>query len=173
MFPFRKVVTDIIDVSVTLFKIMIPTLIVVKLLQEIGVVELLNHVLSPVMGVLGLPSEMAVVLTTNMLTNPYAGLIVASSLPELSSLSVAQMSVLASFMLFTHSLPVEALISRKAGVRLRATIGLRVAAGFIMGILLHQFCQATGWLSEPAVPNLPEFLPQNIELRGHLPQIIL
>ena len=81
MFPVRKVVTDIIDVSVTLFKIMIPTLIVVKLLQEIGVVELLNHVLSPVMGVLGLPSEMAVVLTTNMLTNPYAGLIVASSLP--------------------------------------------------------------------------------------------
>ena len=80
MFPVRKVVTDIIDVSVTLFKIMIPTLIVVKLLQEIGVVELLNHVLSPVMGVLGLPSEMAVVLTTNMLTNPYAGLIVASSL---------------------------------------------------------------------------------------------
>ena len=159
MFPVRKVVTDIIDVSVTLFKIMIPTLIVVKLLQEIGVVELLNHVLSPVMGVLGLPSEMAVVLTTNMLTNPYAGLIVASSLPELSSLSVAQMSVLASFMLFTHSLPVEALISRKAGVRLRATIGLRVAAGFIMGILLHQFCQATGWLSEPAVPNLPEFSP--------------
>ena len=45
MFPVRKVVTDIIDVSVTLFKIMIPTLIVVKLLQEIGVVELLNHVL--------------------------------------------------------------------------------------------------------------------------------
>ncbi|MGB2210238.1 MAG: nucleoside recognition domain-containing protein, partial [Candidatus Puniceispirillaceae bacterium] len=72
---------------------------------------------------------------------------------------VAQMSVLASFMLFTHSLPVEALISRKAGVRLRATIGLRVAAGFIMGIFLHQFCQATGWLSEPAVPNLPEFSP--------------
>ena len=36
MFPVRKVVTDIIDVSVTLFKIMIPTLIVVKLLQEIG-----------------------------------------------------------------------------------------------------------------------------------------
>ena len=52
MFPVRKVVTDIIDVSVTLFKIMIPTLIVVKLLQEIGVVELLNHVLSPVMGCL-------------------------------------------------------------------------------------------------------------------------
>ena len=78
MFPVRKVVTDIIDVSVTLFKIMIPTLIVVEVISEIGVVELANHMLSPVMGVLGLPSEMAVVLTTNMLTN-YAGLIVASS----------------------------------------------------------------------------------------------
>ena len=165
MFPVKKVIDEIISVSITLFKIMIPTLIVVKILQEIGVVELLNQILGPVMGVLGLPSEMAVVLTTNMLTNPYAGLIVASTIPELSSLSVAQMSVLASFMLFTHSLPVEALISRKAGVRLRATIGLRIAAGFIMGVLLHQFCQATGWLAEVAIPNLPEF-SQDTSLAG-------
>lgn len=158
MFPVKKVITDIIEVSVTLFKIMIPTLIVVKILQEVGFVDVLNQVMAPLMGILGLPAEMAVVVTTNMLTNPYAGLIIASGLPSLSEMSVAQMSVLACFMLFTHSLPIEGLISRKAGVRLRVTLGVRIGAGFIMGYLLHQFCELTGWLNEGAVPNLPDFV---------------
>ena len=156
MFPFKKVVTDIIDVSLTLFKIMIPTLIIVKILQELGVVDILNQVMAPLMGLLGLPAEMAVVLTTTMLTNPYAGLIVASGLESLSEMTVAQMSVMALFMLFAHSLPVEGLISRKAGVRLRVTLAVRIGAGFMMGILLHQFCEATGWLSEQATATLPD-----------------
>ena len=157
MFPVKKVLFDIRDVSLTLFKIMIPTLIVVKILQEIGIVALLNQVMAPLMSVLGLPAEMAVVVTTNMLTNPYAGLIVASGMPSLSELSVAQMSVLACFMLFTHSLPVEGLISRKAGVRLRVTLTVRIGAGFVLGFLLHHICEATGWLNQPAIPNLPDF----------------
>ena len=40
----KKVCADIVEVSVTLFKIMIPTLILVKILEEVGVVMLLNQV---------------------------------------------------------------------------------------------------------------------------------
>ena len=44
-FQIRKTCVDIVDVSVTLFKIMIPTLILVKILEEIGVVLILNQVI--------------------------------------------------------------------------------------------------------------------------------
>ena len=64
----RKVGRDIIDVSVELFKIMIPTLIVVKILQELGIVDLLTALLAPAMSFIGLSADLAVVLTTTMLT---------------------------------------------------------------------------------------------------------
>ncbi|NBT42253.1 MAG: nucleoside recognition domain-containing protein, partial [Alphaproteobacteria bacterium] len=60
----KKVVRDIIDVSLTLFKIMIPTLIVVKILQELGIVDFLTAVMAPAMSFIGLSADMAVVLTT-------------------------------------------------------------------------------------------------------------
>ena len=133
----KKVVRDIIDVSLTLFKIMIPTLIVVKILQELGIVDFLTAVMAPAMSFIGLSADMAVVLTTTMLTNPYAGLIVFAGSPAVDGLTVGQASIAASFMLFTHSLPVEVLISRKAGVRMRVTLLVRIGGAFIFCFLLH------------------------------------
>lgn len=47
MMNVKKVGRDIFDVSVELFKIMIPTLIIVKILQELGIVDLLTAVMLP------------------------------------------------------------------------------------------------------------------------------
>ena len=132
-FQIRKTCVDIVDVSFTLFKIMIPTLILVKMLEEIGVVLILNQVMAPLTSLMGLPVEMAIVLTTTMLTNPYAGLIVFSNLPIGVEFTVAQATILASFMLLAHSLPVEVLIARKSGVRARMSLFVRVGGGY-MGI---------------------------------------
>ena len=71
-FRMKKTCVDIVDVSFTLFKIMIPTLILVKTLEELGVVLMLNQIMAPLTSLMGLPVEMAIVLTTTMLTNPYA-----------------------------------------------------------------------------------------------------
>jgi len=155
----KKVIADIIEVSVTLFKIMIPTLIVVKILQEIGIVGLLTALMEPAMSIIGLPAEMAVVLTTTMLTNPYAGLIVFAGLPLDGGLSMAEATLAASFMLFTHSLPVEVLISRKAGVRARVTILLRVGGAVLFCAVLDYVLSATGMLAGPAFVSLPQFTP--------------
>ncbi len=155
----KKVIADIIEVSVTLFKIMIPTLIVVKILQEIGIVGLLTALMEPAMSIIGLPAEMAVVLTTTMLTNPYAGLIVFAGMPLDGGLSMAEATLAASFMLFTHSLPVEVLISRKAGVRARVTILLRVGGAVLFCAVLDYVLSATGMLAGPAFVSLPQFTP--------------
>ena len=59
-FEVKKTCADIVEVSITLFKIMIPTLILVKILEEVGVVVLLNQVMAPLTMLMGLPVEMAI-----------------------------------------------------------------------------------------------------------------
>ena len=149
-YNFQKVSRDIVTVSVGLFRIMIPTLIAVKIAQELGFDDLLVVLFEPLMSVMNLPASMAVILVTTLLTNPYAGIIVATTVPEIADLSVGQMSILGLFMLFTHGLPLEAMVSRRVGVQLWLVLTLRILTAFIAGILLAQIFALTGWYSEPA-----------------------
>ena len=123
----KELAEDIITVSWSLFRVMIPTLIVVKIAQDLGAVDILDIWLQPVTELIGLPAALSIVLTTTMLTNPYAGLIVLASLEMITELSVAETSILASFMLFAHALPVEAVISRQAGTKIIFVVCLRVS----------------------------------------------
>jgi hypothetical protein len=171
MFNIRKVTRDIIDVSLTLFKIMIPTLIVVKIVQDLGGIIILNNIMTPLLSVIGLPNQMAIVITTTMLTNPYVGLIVFSNLSISGDFSIAQASILASFMLLTHSLPIEVLISRKSGARARAILTLRIGAAFVLCYFLHTIFSMTGWLSDPAPVALPDVSASNTLFAWILAQI--
>ena len=155
-FQVRKTCVDIVNVSVTLFKIMIPTLILVKVLEEMGVVLILNQFMAPLTAFIGLPVEMAIVLTTTMLTNPYAGLIVFSNLQIGDDFTVAQATILASFMLLAHSLPVEVLIARRSGVRARMSLFVRVVGGLLFCVILNFLFQTTGILSGSAHVTLPQ-----------------
>ena len=153
----KSVLRDIVTVSVALFRVMIPTLIIVKLAQMAGAVDVLTKLAAPVVTLMGLPEDVAIVLTTTALTNPYAGLMVLAATPIEGGLSIGQASIMASFMLFTHGLPVEAAISRQAGIKATAVIVLRLAAAVLFSILLHVVFQATGALQGAALMNLPQF----------------
>jgi hypothetical protein len=167
----NKVAKDIYTVTVSLFRIMIPTLIVVKFAQMAGAVDLLTKLAAPIVTIMGLPQDVAIVLTTTALTNPYAGLIVLASTPIAGGLSVAQTTIVASFMLFTHGLPVEAAISRQAGIKPAAVIIIRLSAAFIFGIFLNCIFTVTGTLQMPAVMNLPNFQPDLDLLNWAIDQI--
>ncbi len=159
----KKLVNEIILVSYTLFKIMIPTLIIVKILEEFGFILFLDKILSPFMHLIGLPSNVAIVLITSVLTNPYAGVIVFSGINFEQQLTIAQTSIISLFILFAHSLPLEALITKKAGVRIRVTILLRLGGGIIFCMILHKIFEFTGILSGTANINLPN-LSSNVNL---------
>ena len=154
-YNYRKVATDIVVVSLNLFRVMIPTLLVVKIATEFGLDRLLIALFSPIMSLMELPSSAAIVLVTTLLTNPYTGLLVAASLPEMASLNIAQSSIIALFMLFTHGLPLEAMISSKVGIRLWVVVALRLITAFVSGIVLAQFFAMVGWYQDPALVNLP------------------
>ena len=152
----KKVTSDIYIVSFELFKIMIPTLILVKIAEIYGLVAVLTNLFAPIMTMMGLPAEMALAITTTMLTNPYAGIIVLASTPGIEDLTVAQTTILASFILFTHSVIIEAAISRQAGLSAGATIIIRILSGILFCTLLNSVFSNLDLFNQTAVLNLPE-----------------
>lgn len=136
------------EISLRLFKIMIPVIIVVKLLKELGLIEHLGALLSPVMQLVGLPGSMGLVWAATLLTGIYGGIVAFVSLAADNPLSVAQVTVLASMMLVAHALPVELGIAQKAGARLPAMGVIRVGGAFVFGWCLHLFYSLGGWLQQ-------------------------
>lgn len=160
----RELVGEIYEVSFTLFKIMIPTLIVIKLLEEVGGITLLGQLLEPVMGWVGLPESMGIVWATTLLTNIYTGMLIFFTQSIDEGLTVAQITVLSGMMLMAHGLPVEARIAQKAGIRLSFTLILRIGGALLYGFLLNIVYSAGDWLQQP---NQLLWQPDNIEATTH------
>jgi len=135
-------------ISFHLFKIMVPVVIGVKILQELGAVELLGSLLSPLMTVVGLPGSMGLVWATTLLTNLYGGIAVFVSLMGDTPLTVAQTTVLGSMMLVAHGLPVELRIAQAAGIRLLVMGALRVGGALLYGWMLHGTYLSLQWLQK-------------------------
>ena len=66
-----KQIRDAAGVSFVLFRIMVPVVIVVKILSELGLVKYIATVFAPVMSLVGLPGEMGLVWATAVITNMY------------------------------------------------------------------------------------------------------
>jgi len=120
-----------------LLKIMIPISIIVKVLDYYGLIETIGQALNPAMGVVGLPGEFGLVVATAMLVNIYGAAIVLFTLSLTYTYTVAEVSILACMMLIAHTLPIEARIAQKAGVRLWFTLSFRIILAFVFGFILH------------------------------------
>lgn len=147
----KQLLREAFQISWYIYKIMIPVLIMVKVLQEIGGIVFLGNLLSPLMQVVGLPGSMGLVWASALLGNLYGGMIVFTSLVPGEPVTVAQATVLATMMLVAHNLPLEARITQKAGVRLRFMLVLRLGGAFLLGWLLSSVYGWGGWLQEPLI----------------------
>ena len=146
----REVLLGGLRVSLDLFKIMVPILIAVKVLKELGLIAYLAWPLTPVMALVGLPPEMGLVWATAMLNNIYSGIIVLLSLADTAPLTQAQATVLAAMLLVAHNLPVELTIARKSGPRLGFQLLARILGALVLGLILHLTYSGLGILQEPA-----------------------
>ncbi|MBE9540512.1 MAG: hypothetical protein IMF06_15625 [Proteobacteria bacterium] len=144
----RELAREIHQVTWTLYKIMIPTLLVVKLLEELGILAYLSWLLSPLMTLVGLPESMGIVWTATIMTNLYAGMLVFFDLAQSETLNVAQVTVLCTIMLISHGLPVEARIAQRAGIRLGVTLLIRIGGALFFGWLLHRIYSAGDFLQQ-------------------------
>ncbi len=146
--PVLGLVREAGAVYVTLLKIMVPALLVVKALEMLGVTRWLAAGLAPVMGVLGLPETFSIVWATTLMTNIFTGVVVFFDVAAGESVTVAQVSVLGALMLMGHSLPIEGAVAKRAGVPWWLTLALRIGGGFVLGWLLHQGYETTGALQQ-------------------------
>lgn len=134
--------------SLTLFRVIVPIAIGVRLLELFGAIEILGQLLAPVMGLVGLPGSMGLVWATTLVTNIYGGMVVFAGVAPAAGLSVAQVTVLATMMLIAHAIPVEASIARQAGTSFRAMSVLRIAGALVAGAILNGAYTLTGTLQQ-------------------------
>lgn len=144
------------QVCAALFTIMIPVIIVMKVLRELGLVDVVGQVMGPVMELFGLPGAMGLVWATALLTNLYAAAVVLITLLPEAPMTSAQVTVLATMMLIAHGLPVELGIARRSGVRMRTQLVLRVGAAMLCGWMLYL---GYGWLNWGTAPVQPSWVP--------------
>ncbi len=143
-----EVARDSIRTSFDLFKIMLPVIAAMRVLDQLGVVKHMGNALGPVMELVGLPGETGLIWATAMITNLYGGAAVFVSLDL--SLTVAQATVLTTMMLIAHGLAVELRIAQKAGTRFRVMGLLRVGGAFLAGWILYHAYSFTGSLTGPS-----------------------
>ncbi|EPC02344.1 membrane protein [Litchfieldella anticariensis FP35 = DSM 16096] len=135
-------------VYLTLLKVMIPALLIVKALEILGMTERLGEWLSPLMMPLGLPEPLSMVWAATLMTNIYTGLVIFFEISRETPLTVAQVTVLGALMAVGHSLPVEGAVARKAGVPWWLTLLFRVGGAWLLGWALHMSYSLGDWLQQ-------------------------
>lgn len=134
---------------ITVTKIMLPVMIVVQIAQVYGLVDWVGHWIAPAMAMLHLPPEAGIVWATTLLTGIYGGIASMSSLSSTLDLTSAQLSALCAMMLFTHALPVEQSVVKRAGASFSATAALRIITALVYGGLVSWACYLTDVLNDP------------------------
>jgi len=128
---------------------MVPIIIVIKVLEELGFIIVLSDALSPVMELVGLPGAMGLVWATTLVTSIYGGMVVFAALIVETPMTLAQVTVVSGMMLMAHSLPIELRVAQKVGVRIGFTLVLRVTMAILFAYLLNMMYIAGSWLQQP------------------------
>lgn len=132
-----KQIREAAGVSFILFRIMVPVVIIVKILGELGLVKYIAAGFQPLMSMVGLPGEMGLVWATAVITNMYGGIVIFASIAPGLQMTTAQITVIACMILVAHSMPVETTIARKSGVRVRFMVPFRLLSAMLLGFLLN------------------------------------
>ncbi|MDB4023031.1 nucleoside recognition protein [Pelagibacteraceae bacterium] len=146
---FRNLFFEIKEVAVPLFKILIPFVFIIKILEIMGAIELISKIFAPLMGLIGLPPELGIVWVTAFAVNIYASLVLFVNLIPGLEVTVSQITVLATGILICHNLPVESAISKAAGVSFIYTVLFRLVSAFIICFILGLIYDFFNFLNEP------------------------
>jgi len=157
---FKKLFQEIKDVTIPLYKILIPFVFIIKLLEVAGIVDLIAKAFAPLMGLIGIPSELGIIWVTALVVNIYAALILfATILPSLD-VSVAEITILTVGMLLCHNLLVESAISKSAGVSFLFTSFYRLISAFFVCCILNLIYSKFNYLNEPFITSFIVELPK-------------
>jgi len=147
----KSVFQEISQVYLTLLKVMVPAIIIVKILDLLGGTQWLAEVLAPLMQLVGLPEQLGLVWATAILTNIFTAMVVFVDVTSQLELSVAQVSVIGILILISHSVPIEGAVAKMVGVSWRLTITLKLGGGLILAAIVNWFYTMLDYQQQVAV----------------------
>ena len=157
---FKRLLQEIIDVTVPLYKILIPFVFIIKFLEITGIVNLIAKAFAPIIGLIGLPSELGIIWVTAIVVNIYAALILFVNILPSLDVSIAEITILTVAMLLCHNLLVESAISKSAGVSFLFTSFYRFISAIFVCFILNIIYSEFNYLHEPFTTSFTLELPQ-------------
>lgn len=143
-----KIALDIKDICIPLYKILIPFVFIIKILEISGAIEFTAKILEPLMSLVGLTPELGLVFVTAFLINIYAALVLFVNILPGLDVSVAEITILTTMILVAHNLPIECTICKAAGISVIYTASLRLISAFVLGFILKLIYFNFGFLTE-------------------------
>jgi spore maturation protein SpmB len=143
-----KIATDIKEICIPLYKILIPFVFIIKVLEISGAIEFTAKILEPLMSFVGLTPELGLVFVTAFLINIYAALVLFVNILPGIDVSVAEITILTTMILVAHNLPIECTICKAAGISVIYTASLRLISAFVLGFILKLIYFNFGFLTE-------------------------
>ncbi len=148
----RDVLKRGFDAWVFVTVLLIPAMLLTRVLLYFDLLPYVAVVFEPLMSLVGLPPEAALVWVSSFLANTYVGVAVfISLLPVMEGLTLAQATTLTCMILLAHSLTVEGQICRGTGVSFWRVTVFRLLSAIVLGLIIHGTALATGWGHEPVV----------------------
>jgi len=109
--------------TLSLAKVVFPVCAVVSMLEKTVVMEWITGILTPVMGIVGLPGHAAIPMAIGLTLNIYGAIASALTL----DFTVKEVMLIAVFLGFSHNLFVETAITTRIGVKPYFSVGIRLA----------------------------------------------
>lgn len=148
-YPLRAALKDAFFSWILLCRILMPVMAVLIVLQQTGGIDFAAGALEPLMHIVNLPAEFGIVWAVAIIANFYAAIAVLATLAAGGlEFTVAEISVLASMMLFAHALWAEGVIVAKAGIPFWQNVFFRLLTAMVYGFLLSHFYSLTGLFQE-------------------------
>jgi hypothetical protein len=142
MEPAKKGLIKGCHTVLLLMKIVIPVTFILVAFEQLEWLHLIADFFNPYLKILNLPGEAAIALLLGFFINIYAAIGALTVL----SLSSREITVIALMILTCHSLPMESSVLKLTGIPYTKSIGLRVGAAIVFGIVLNFIYQLMGVL---------------------------
>ncbi len=112
-----------------LFRVTVPTFIVMDLLRRLGVIEAIGAACAPVMSLFRLPGEAAIPVLLGCLVSVYSATAALGSL----GLGSGQVMTLGLMLGMAHTLVVETVVLKSAGARALRMLLYRLVMSIVVG----------------------------------------
>jgi hypothetical protein len=121
-----------LETTWTLGKVIFPITLFVTILSQTPVMDWLVILLTPLMGLIGLPGEAAIPLVIGNFSNLYAAIGAILSL----DLTVKHVFILAVMLSFSHNIFIESTVAAKVGIKVWVVLTVRLGLAIISAVVI-------------------------------------